>query len=784
MRNQPVDWPRRLLWRALDGVVFGALAALLCIVPLQPFLGLGGEAVADIVLHCVALWLVLALAFFHARALLIFLSGALIAGLFVLWTIDFLPFFELLENFNRFLWLTAPHADRLATPTFGPMLRGLCYAGASAVLLPVFYNKHRRAPVVVLAVLIFAGVLALGFASPIWRYSALLLPLLLLPLCWMYVRALFWRGQRAQQGQDDTPRTVRGYLPFQLRRGAVVLIPLLVCTMVLRVVPLDYRSQAVTTFVDTAALRLWQSTSPLFHLSTAAPGTHSGDVLLGGALHRTGLVHFTVEGGAGRFRLRTNVYDGYTGAGLLLADSDTQTALRYIPRTRPGTSVLRLTLDQYSGALLPHPLHTLGATSSAAQGNVFSTNELMQLHVSPDGTYGDSYNIAYWEPQSLGDLAQFPDPTMPLPPAQLHEHYTALPDDLPGETIALAQQLADEARAAVSPMAEELSAWEYARLEQYAVALYISNFVESNARYTTAPAAITHDDFVTGFLFETQEGYCTYFASATMVLLRAADIPARYVEGYLAAATTPDEPVREVTDHNLHAWVEVYFADLGFLSFDPTPAAYVPGGELFDDPTAPEPEIEPPTEQELLEQNRPDPNFFEEDPFVSELGDMSVFEEDETNPWPFVALGAGVVLLGFLAFVALRYRRLRALMDARDAHTAYAALRALLATRNIVPGKTESPRVFLLRAFSYTFLYGYSPTLRRGVLCDTADLPSEMGAVVRVCEHVCFARADAPCDAAPLLTLRDELYKNLRRERSLLHLLLRLPRGGKAKSGA
>ncbi|SIR98721.1 transglutaminase TgpA family protein [Natronorubrum thiooxidans] len=72
------------------------------------------------------------------------------------------------------------------------------------------------------------------------------------------------------------------------------------------------------------------------------------------------------------------------------------------------------------------------------------------------------------------------------------------------------------------------------------------------------------------FLFEMNEGYCVYFATTMVQLLRAEEIPARYVTGYTSGQPVgDDEYVVRGTD--AHAWVEVYFPDHGWVAFEPTP---------------------------------------------------------------------------------------------------------------------------------------------------------------------------------------------------------------------
>jgi transglutaminase-like putative cysteine protease len=101
----------------------------------------------------------------------------------------------------------------------------------------------------------------------------------------------------------------------------------------------------------------------------------------------------------------------------------------------------------------------------------------------------------------------------------------------------------------------------------------IESYLQNN-EYTVTPAIIRPDiDFVEGFLFETREGYCTYYASAMAVLSRAIGLPARYVEGY----TTPSELTGDyyvVTNLNAHAWAEVYLEGFGWVPFEATPPNY------------------------------------------------------------------------------------------------------------------------------------------------------------------------------------------------------------------
>lgn len=91
----------------------------------------------------------------------------------------------------------------------------------------------------------------------------------------------------------------------------------------------------------------------------------------------------------------------------------------------------------------------------------------------------------------------------------------------------------------------------------------IQSYVENSALYdlSTPKMGFAHDDFARWFLEESDTGYCIHFASAATVLLRAAGIPARYVEGYAVTCQADKEVV--VYSKQAHAWAEYYDFDSG-----------------------------------------------------------------------------------------------------------------------------------------------------------------------------------------------------------------------------
>lgn len=117
----------------------------------------------------------------------------------------------------------------------------------------------------------------------------------------------------------------------------------------------------------------------------------------------------------------------------------------------------------------------------------------------------------------------------------------------------------------------------------------IAALVTDSAAYNLSPNKMPagEADFALWFLESSDSGYCIHFATAATVLLRAADVPARYVTGYMFDAN-PGQPVT-VTEENAHAWAEYYEPKLGcWIPLEVTPAGY--GEESATTPPETQPE--------------------------------------------------------------------------------------------------------------------------------------------------------------------------------------------------
>ena len=103
----------------------------------------------------------------------------------------------------------------------------------------------------------------------------------------------------------------------------------------------------------------------------------------------------------------------------------------------------------------------------------------------------------------------------------------------------------------------------------------VAEYISSSGRYTLSPYIVPEgEDFALYFLENSKQGYCIHFATTAVLMLRALDVPARLTSGFIV--TVADNAVGRtvaVTDRNAHAWVEVYFDDIGWLPLEVTPPA-------------------------------------------------------------------------------------------------------------------------------------------------------------------------------------------------------------------
>ncbi len=147
----------------------------------------------------------------------------------------------------------------------------------------------------------------------------------------------------------------------------------------------------------------------------------------------------------------------------------------------------------------------------------------------------------------------------------VQEQYTVLPTEL-------ADAVRDHAKELTGPYTGRLQ--KVQALERYFRQNYTYSLRRINLRNERGDVA-TASEMIRYFLYQNEEkdGYCTLFASSMVAMCRSLGIPARVVSGYYAQPIMNDLNKYGVVlyDDNYHAWVEVYFDGMGWVTFEPTP---------------------------------------------------------------------------------------------------------------------------------------------------------------------------------------------------------------------
>ncbi len=150
-----------------------------------------------------------------------------------------------------------------------------------------------------------------------------------------------------------------------------------------------------------------------------------------------------------------------------------------------------------------------------------------------------------------------------------------------------------------------------------AITNYLRNEIEYSPVLEKSPPQ--NVDPVLWVLFDYKKGFCMYYASAEVLMLRSVGIPARMAVGFAEGIFNEDENRYVVTRKDAHAWPEVYFPGIGWVEFEPTGnqfpleraetnAAPVegdqqPGAPLQEDSTVPTPVPVMPQEPLVLNGN-------------------------------------------------------------------------------------------------------------------------------------------------------------------------------------
>ena len=211
-------------------------------------------------------------------------------------------------------------------------------------------------------------------------------------------------------------------------------------------------------------------------------------------------------------------------------------------------------------------------------------------------------------------------------PQWVRERYLQLPRGVPRRVIQVAHEVTSGATSAFDK------------------AVALETYLRDNFTYTTHVPTVPPDrDWVDYFLFDSKQGYCDYFATTMVVLLRAEGVPARVASGFAPGEFDQSAGVSTVRENHAHTWVEAYFPRYGWIIFEPSAIRPVP--PRIEEAPAPEQQAEAPAAQAPdTSQLRP-----------GELDELLNIRDQSTPPppGPFITTWPGVVFLVVAALIVV-----------------------------------------------------------------------------------------------------------------------------------
>lgn len=250
--------------------------------------------------------------------------------------------------------------------------------------------------------------------------------------------------------------------------------------------------------------------------------------------------------------LRAMMLERYTGHGWERPDAMTRTALAEYERRGDKDSPSRRMLAQT--IRLYRPSRVLFAAGEPIEVSVPTWDERdPQGELVTVAAGAGAYTVVSAIPAVDQDALRSIPFVQPADLPDGFDAFLALPASVTQRTRDLAHEIT---RDAATP---------------YDVALAIETYLRRFPYDTTIPAPPANvTDIADYFLFDLQRGYCDYYATAFVVLARAAGLPSRFVAGYAPGTWQPNERSWNVTAADAHAWPEVWYPDVGWIAFEPT----------------------------------------------------------------------------------------------------------------------------------------------------------------------------------------------------------------------
>ncbi len=225
------------------------------------------------------------------------------------------------------------------------------------------------------------------------------------------------------------------------------------------------------------------------------------------------------------------------------------------------------TLDNQTGTTLNITSLLPVSRTIVAPGIPINFSRAVQVQTAPAGEGEiDILGLQAEPPMNAGEVyrvqSRLSDPTIKQLkesgedyPDWIIERYLVLPDTVSPRIVLLAKDLTRDIE------------------NPYDKAVIITNYLRNTISYTEEMERPPGGkDVIEWFLFDYQKGFCNYYASAEVLMLRSLGVPARLSAGFAIGEFVSEDSSFIVRKKDSHAWPEVYFVGVGWVEFEPTTA--------------------------------------------------------------------------------------------------------------------------------------------------------------------------------------------------------------------
>jgi transglutaminase-like putative cysteine protease len=313
------------------------------------------------------------------------------------------------------------------------------------------------------------------------------------------------------------------------------------------------------------------------------------------------------------------------GDVLLIPDLDERTIARFTVTTRIKQFLL-YTAAQPTWVSRPGEVHSSPTDTEAV--------DITAWYVEPAISPGEQFQVeAALADPSIQNLQAAGEDY----PEWVRERYLQLPEDFSPRIRALAEEITANLDTPYDKAA--------------AVTAYLRREIEYVNPITESPPQDA--DLLEWILFDLKQGFCNYYASAEVVMLRSVGIPARMAVGFAEGVYDSESRTYSVRSLDTHAWPEVYFPGIGWVEFEPTgnQGLLVRPNRPEDEPGAEEDSTTEFTDQETLDLLR---NVGERESQLPE--DISIPEAAPASTnYRYLYFAAAALLLAVFWFVNRKF---------------------------------------------------------------------------------------------------------------------------------